>query len=383
MNAFPQLVLAQVEAVYPETFELGCVFSTHSSLHSVKVKVTAEDAGPYTGEFKLPKVGEFGLCAFFADDANTAVWLKGVPSKIYNVAPLEILAQDPTARVRHHRDGSHEIFYTNGDHEKRLADGTLIRATHSKDGSESNTTGRAKVTEIVRSEDENPGINARIPKREPYEPPVLPPVDLHILHSSGTHVTLTADGSLFAETAKGHKLEVDDATEKVRGEDGSVTSSPDESGQRKTSGIRLETEKGIKVTLNDDPVTGTNRYVRAELPTGTKVELLTGGGKEKATIKTAGGNELTLDDTGLKNTMKSARGQTIEQGAASTKVSDPALIEISAPITKVDQTVFTGGGGPPVARLGDQIFGQGVGNLGIPVIVTGTIITGAAKTFSG
>lgn len=82
------------------------------------------------------------------------------------------------------------------------------------------------------------------------------------------------------------------------------------------------------------------------------------GGTVVVEITTAGGRKVRLDDE-----------------AGKTTVQDPARVEIDAPV------VALAGGGPPIARVGDQI--QVVGVQPGPATVTGVIISGSSKTSSG
>jgi len=82
------------------------------------------------------------------------------------------------------------------------------------------------------------------------------------------------------------------------------------------------------------------------------------GGTVIVEVTTVAGRKLRLDD---------------ETGK--TRVSDPVRIEVDAPV------VALAGGGPAVARVGDQIQVSGV-QPGTAT-VTGTIISGSSKTNSG
>ena len=75
-------------------------------------------------------------------------------------------------------------------------------------------------------------------------------------------------------------------------------------------------------------------------------------------ISTEGGRRVRIDDEAGKIT-----------------VSDPATVEIDAP------TIKLAGGGPAVARVGDIVEISGVAPGG--ATVTGTIISGSARTSSG
>jgi hypothetical protein len=272
---FPEVALAQVEAVFPDTFELGIVLPNFGSLHAIRVKVAAQHAGPYTGEYMLPKVGEFGMVAFLQDDARSGIWTTTIPSSVWNTAPLEIMQADPTAKVTHSRDGARAIEYSSGDREALLPDGTLLRVTASKDGSTSNTTGRSKRTPMRRSVDEDPGRNSRKAVREDYTPPQVAPVDVRLEHSSGAILTITADGSFHLTTPKGHAFKLHDATEKSRdsADPLTVTGTPEEDAGRVASEVVLQSELGHKLTFHDDPVNALERYVKLEHPTGLALEL--------------------------------------------------------------------------------------------------------------
>ncbi|MCS7069102.1 MAG: hypothetical protein N2313_04595 [Meiothermus ruber] len=82
------------------------------------------------------------------------------------------------------------------------------------------------------------------------------------------------------------------------------------------------------------------------------------GGTVVVEVTTVAGRKVRLDDE-----------------AGKTRVYDPALLELEAPLVRL------AGGGPAVARVGDQIQVSGVAPG--TATVTGTIISGSSKTNSG
>lgn len=93
-------------------------------------------------------------------------------------------------------------------------------------------------------------------------------------------------------------------------------------------------------------------------PANPVAYLWEAGGTVIVEITTVAGRRLRLDDE-----------------AGKTQVHDPALIEVDAPLIKL------AGGGPAVARVGDQIQVSGVAPGS--AVVTGVIISGSPRTNSG
>lgn len=97
---------------------------------------------------------------------------------------------------------------------------------------------------------------------------------------------------------------------------------------------------------------------------GLKVQLSDSG--ERILLQTPEGRKIELDDT-----------------ANQTLVSDPVKVRVAAPLVEVDGSsqVKLAGGGPALARVGDQIQVTGVQpGLGS---ANGTIISGSSKANSG
>ncbi|AZF88275.1 hypothetical protein [Meiothermus phage MMP7] len=111
-------------------------------------------------------------------------------------------------------------------------------------------------------------------------------------------------------------------------------------------------------------------YVKVQV--GSRVLLGFEGGnpaKPVAYLWEAGGTVIVEIATAAGRTVR------LDDEAGKTRVSDPALIEVDAPV------VALAGGGPAVARVGDQIQVSGVAPGS--ATVTGTIISGSPKTNSG
>lgn len=414
MRRFPELALAQVEALYPDQFELGVALPNYGSMHGIRVRIAALLSGPVTGEYGMPRVGEFGIVAFYADDANAGVWLANVPSRLWSAEPRELLQDDPRTTVKYHRDGAREVHYGNGDQEFIYPDGTLLRLTASKDETVSNTGSRSLRTRLQRTVDADPGKVSREQQREEYTPPLRPPLDIRLEHSSGAIVTITADGNFRLTTPAGHSLKLHDATEKSRDADGGVLSTPEEDASRVASEVVLESEIGHRVILHDDPVLLTDRritiqhaggheitmkddpipqsdkrvtvrtaaghqlemrdlpadnmYVRVETAAGHQFELRdTPGTDVYVSAQTTAGNLLELRDAPtVVATVATPGGRSIQMDdtAGETTITDPVQITVDAPIINL------AGGGPAVARVGDAV-------------AAGVIVGGSSKVFSG
>lgn len=293
---FPQLALAQVDAVFPGEGTIAVTFPHLATLSGVRVRVAQPSASARTGTFTLPQRGDFGLVGFYQNDVRSCVWIANLPSVTWNAHPAELWDADPRAQVTYAEGGAQVIRHGNGDVETAHPDGTLIRITHSKDGTVSNAGGRAAVTARKVTE---PVGEARVPTRRPYAPDAPAPADLHVQHASGATLTITADGSVHARTARGHTIGLHDATEKARDAEHPhpVTATPEEDAQRVASEIIIQTEQGHRVTLHDDPILATDRYVKVTSAGGHEVILRDKPDADvHASVTTAAGQRVTLRD---------------------------------------------------------------------------------------
>jgi hypothetical protein len=131
-------------------------------------------------------------------------------------------------------------------------------------------------------------------------------------------------------------------------------------------------------------------------PSGSKIKitesefeiLSSGSGKitvdSTLDINASGATNITVDST-LDINASGATNITVDStldinasGATNIKSDGPITIEASAVLQLNGTQIIIGGGGPPVARLGDTAIGTG--NLGAPVV--STIIQGSSKVFS-
>lgn len=328
----PPLAVAQVDTVFPSEGAVSIVFPTLAMVSGMRVRVATPGASDDEGVFKLPQRGDWGLVAFYQNDPRSCVWLASLSDVRWNALPLEILTDDPEAKVTRTPAGAQTVEWGPagaGDTEHTRADGTLLRVTHGKDGSTSNATRRATRTAWHLTK------NA---ERQEHTPPELPPADLYLEHASGATVLLTADGSFELTTAKGHRLRMHDGTEKARSEDAphDVTSTPEEDAQRASSEIELTTEKGMRVTLHDDPESGSDRHLTLSTSAGHRLTLRDGSGKG-AELTTAAGLKVKLDDNSGAVTV---HGQTVTvDGQAitlkgQTVTVDASLIKLGAGATR-------------------------------------------------
>lgn len=311
---FPQIALGQVSELYPETYEVGVWFSSLATMLKVRVAPNHTSTPEY-GDSSLPQKGQWGIVIFYQDDERSAIWEKTLRDSLNNAYQADILMQDPRAVAEVFADLSRRLHTSTGDTEHLFADGTLLRFSSTKDGTKSNTTGRNKKTPFTKT---IPG-EKRTRKRTPLENPSKPPLDIHLQHASGATLTLTADGTVLIQTARGHKLRLYDATEKARStEDGSVTSTPDEDAQRIASEIVLQSEMGHKITLHDDPqVAEINRHITIQSALGHKIIM-----KDKPDddqhikIQTNAGHQIEMRDTAptptKKITVKTPKGLMLE-----------------------------------------------------------------------
>lgn len=342
----------------------------------IRVRVGRQRAHPSASRAERPVKGDWGVIAFTADDLRSGVWLCGLDDDLRNFVPTELWQADPYASLDHHHSDSTVIRHGDGSVELVLPDETLIRITTRKDGSLSNASGRAAKTQLRRRVKTGPGES----ERQDYARKAQPPVDVHVAHSSGSSVSLTADGSVHAQTARGHRMRLHDGTEKVRSsESGDVTATPEEDAQRVNSEIVLETELGLKVTMHDDPILEADRYLKLETPLGNQVEA-----RDKPDAlrgikaQTVDGFALELLDVARTAELKTPAGRRVKLDdlASKTTVSDPVLVVIDAPLTDL-----SGAGGEGVARVGDQVevvipSGSSAGTY------IGAIISGSLKTKS-
>ncbi|MHA0048654.1 PH domain-containing protein [Deinococcus sp. PEB2-67] len=355
MNQFPQVCLAQVQTQYPGEGKVAVILKNLGLVDGVRVAVAAPAGRARSGHFDLPQPGDWGVVLFTQDHGRSGVWLCNVPSDTWNAVPVELLQADPLVQVHRHPDGSQDVHWSNGDRETTLPDGTLMRVTHSKDGTPGNPAGRAVRSPWHVSE----GDANRAGQRTPYEPPALAPADLHVQHASGATLTVTADGSLHARTARGHQIRLHDATEKARdaADPLTVTATPEEDAQRVASEVVIQTEQGHTVTLHDDPILATDRYVRVRSAGGHEFLLRDKPDADvHASLTTTAGHRVTLRDKPAGD----AGAEVTTAGGLAVRLRDDThtLTVIGETVVVAAQTIKLGSAGASKRVLLDGDTGQ-------------------------
>jgi hypothetical protein len=349
----PPTALAQVDTVFPDEGTLSVVFPHLAMLSGIRVKVSGQGLSARTGRFKLPRRGDWGIVAFYQDDPRSCVWLITLPDDVWNALPSEIFKADPLAGVAYGEDGSHEIHYSNGDRETRYGDGTLLRLTHSKDGTPGNAGGRVRLTPRKVTEPQGADHEAT---RVGYVAEPLAPVDVVLQHSSGAVLIVTADGSVNVQTARGHRFSLHDGTEKTRSVSAplTVTGTPEEDAQRVSSEIYVQTEQGHRITLHDDPVRAQDRYVSVTTAGGHRLEL-----RDKPTatagvsVTTAGGLSVVLLDAARTATVTA---ETVIVAASVVKLGSAAASKLV--LLDGDFGPDAQGGTVPIASSASKVFAE-------------------------
>jgi hypothetical protein len=272
-NGIRGIHLGQVTDVNIDEYKARVVFPNLAHAAGIMVSLGGARQHPVAGDYQLPEPGDWGIIAFWTDDARSGVWITSVSDRYRHIIPTELFTEDPLARLRHTPGDHYTIEHGEGSLESVWPDGSMLRITTSKDGDPGNPAGSIERTERYRTLSPALGEPA---ERLPLAPnPNRGPVDVVFEHSSGATVRITADGSMRIATPKGHAFTLHDATEKARDPDEpqTVTSTPEEDANRVASEVVLESEMGHRLTFHDDPILNLTRYVRLEDPTGLTVEL--------------------------------------------------------------------------------------------------------------
>jgi hypothetical protein len=352
---------------------------------TLTVRVLRPYAHPSAGHYQLPSVGMWGLVAFTRNDARSGVWLGSLDDDLRNLIPEELWESDRYAELSHHPSDTYLIQHGDGTTEKLWPDGSLLKLTTGKDGSVSNETKRKSRTPRKMRRKTGPMTS----ERQAYVPHSEPPVDVEFEHSSGAVVRITADGSFLLRTPRGHLWRMHDATEKARDpESGEATATPEEDAGRVASQVAVESETGHQLIFMDDPQSAANdRYVKLETAAGHVLELRDlAPDDQHVKLETAAGVKAELRDTPIvKATIETPGGRSfvMDDDAAQTVVTDPTVINTVSPVANVmADEVNLAGGGPGVARLGDQVTivipsGSSAGTY------IGYVTSSSDRTFSG
>ena len=418
MQAIRGVHLGQVTDVNVDEYKARVVFPNMAHVEGIMVSLTGARQHPVAGDYHLPEPGDWGIVAFWTDDARSGVWITSISDRYRHIIPTELFVADPVARL-HHTPGDHyTIEHGDGTLESVWPDGSMLRVTTAKDGDPGNPAGHKARTERKRTLSPAKG---HAPERLPLTAAARGPVDVLFEHASGATVRITADGSMRLATAKGHAFTLHDATEKARdpNDPAAVTATPEEDAERVASEVVLTSEMGHSLTFHDDPERALSRYVRLEDPSGLTVELHddpdpgadrrlelrhpaghkitlmqdpkvladvrvtveTGGGhqiemrdlpasNQYARVLTNAGHQIELRDTPtIKATVLTPGGRSVilDDTNAVTTVTDPAKVVIDAPLV-----ALAGEDGAAVARVGDAVSVSGTTHVG-------TITGGSAK----
>lgn len=199
--------LAQVVDVHPEDYEV----SVHLPYlppallgRGLRVRLGGRWQHPQAGEFAMPKVGDWGLVGFFADDPRAGIWLISIPDRGWHIIPQELLKEDPQAVMVHYPGGQWTVQHGDGSTEAVWPDGSSFQVIRKS----SPRSWLGRLVERFRTlRQAKPWLP---PERKPYEPPPGPQAYLYLRHSSGTEVHLAADGSVQVRTHSGHVFVLDE-----------------------------------------------------------------------------------------------------------------------------------------------------------------------------
>ncbi|PZA08295.1 phage baseplate assembly protein V [Meiothermus sp. Pnk-1] len=229
-----------------------------------RVRMLTPGAGPSAGRYSLPRVGDWGLVAFTENDGESGFWLGSIPDDLRHAAPEELWRKDPYAEVWQHISDFYQITHGDGTQETVWPDGTLLKVTTRKDGAPGNPSLRAAKTprKVRRKKAGGSGFESQ---RVDYPFQAEPPVDIVLKHSSGAEVRISADGSFFLSSPRGHTLRLFDDDEKGRDRDGHITT-PGNAGA--DSAIVLEAAGGARIKLQENPVKIVIEAAQVELGEG-------------------------------------------------------------------------------------------------------------------
>lgn len=142
---------------------------------------------------------------------------------------------------------------------------------------------------------------------------------------------------------------------------------------RPGTSVSFEPDGTLVVTLTEDGGEGGELNVKlvSERSNRANVNL-------SATDKVAGANlTLTLNAPEGGNLTVKVSGEATVQATKNVRVTSAANAYVDA------KQVHLAGGGPGVARLGDRIEATGTDATGVPVTVTGTIVSASTRVTSG
>lgn len=214
-----------------------------------RVRMLVSQAGPSSGVYSLPRVGDWGLVAFVENDGEAGYWLGAVPDDLRHAAPEELWQRDPYATLWQHISDFYHLVHGDGTTEMVWPDGSLLKITTRKDGLPGNPSLRASRSprKVRRKKSGGKGFES-VRTNFPFQ--AEPPADVVFSHPSGAEVRISADGSFFLSTPRGHSLRLYDDDERGRDNDGNVVVAGNGGAG---SAIVLEAAGGATIRLEENP----------------------------------------------------------------------------------------------------------------------------------
>lgn len=199
--------LAQVVDVHPREYEVSVYLPYLPPAllgQGLRVRLGGRWQQPQAGEFILPRIGDWGIVAFFAEDPRTGIWLTSIPDRAWHIVPEELLQADPKAALAHYPGGQWWVQHGDGSTEVVWPDGTSFQAIR-KPGP------RGWLGRLVeRFRTLRQGKAWTQPQRQAYTPPDGPRTYLYLKHASGAEIHLAQDGSVRIRTPSGHMWTLDE-----------------------------------------------------------------------------------------------------------------------------------------------------------------------------
>lgn len=197
--------LAQVVDRHPEEYEVSVYLPYLAPAllgKGLRVRLGGQWQQPQAGEFILPRIGDWGLVAFYTEDASSGVWVASIPDRAWHIVPQELLKEDPDAALTHWPGGQWVLHRGDGSSEVVWPDGTFLQATRK---------GRSWLGRILERFRTKRAPKPWVPpERQPYQPPPGPRVYLYLKHASGAELHLAQDGSVRIRTPSGHMWTLDE-----------------------------------------------------------------------------------------------------------------------------------------------------------------------------
>lgn len=195
------LVSARVSAHKPP-FGMMVSFKTLGQGPSLYVQLGRKYADALRiSQEPLPTIGTWGIVAFPNDDIRNGVWLCSYLPSFLDALHAPGGATEPFIDYDAHWSGHWNLLDGEGNYAVQFVDGSFITVA-------SGTTLPTIYRHTVNSSNERERVPFTRGERIPNPPAPRP---MHIEHSSGTKITIAADGTVTIDLAGGKKLDITQA----------------------------------------------------------------------------------------------------------------------------------------------------------------------------